>query len=127
MYGVPKYPEQLSDHHFISHNRDLSKITLQKEGMIKKFQIHTHLTVTPSEHALAAVEANLGIAAVAEIQVTKLLENSQLIHVLPDWSLNPESIYLVTSSRKYRTLALRLCLDFLKQEIPSQLNILLSK
>lgn len=125
-YGVPTSPEQLADHQFISHHRELSKITLLKEESIKKFQIHTHLTVTPSEHALAAVEANLGIAAVAEIQVAHLLENAQLIHVLPDWSLIPEDIYLVTPDRKYRTLALRLCLDFLKQEIPLQIESLLS-
>ena len=126
-YGIPEFPEQLADHHFISHNRELSKISLINEDTIKNFQIHTHLTVTPSEHALAAVEANLGIAAVAEIQVAKLLDSSQLIHVLPDWSLKPEDIYLVTPSLKYRTLALRLCLDFLKQEIPLQLQMLLSK
>ncbi|QIO07376.1 LysR family transcriptional regulator [Acinetobacter shaoyimingii] len=126
-YGVPELPEQLADHHFISHNRELSKITLLKEGSIKKFQIHTHLTVTPSEHALAAVEAHLGIAAVAEVQVNHLLKNAKLIHVLPDWSLVPEDIYLVTPTRKYRTLALRLCLDFLKQEIPIQLEKLFSQ
>lgn len=125
--GVPQDPEQLVDHHFISHNRELSKITLSKEDIIKKFQINNHLTVTPSEHALGAVEANLGIAAVAEIQVAQSLKQTQLIHVLPDWSLTPEDIYLVTPNRKYRTLALRLCLDFLKQEIPQQLDLLLSK
>lgn len=124
-YGIPEFPEQLLDHDFISHHRELSKINLLKDDHIRNFKINTHLTVTPSEHALAAVEANLGIAAVAEIQVAKKFVDAQLIHVLPNWSLIPEDIYLVTPDRKYRTLALRLCLEFLKTEIPLQIEKLI--
>ena len=124
--GIPEYPEQLCDHHFISHNRELSKITLFKNGTIKKFKIYTHLMVTPSEHALAAVEAHLGIAAVAEIQVAQQLVNSTLIHILPEWSLMPEDVHLVTPSLSYRTLALRLCLTFLQKQIPIQIHRLIN-
>ena len=90
----------------------------------KTVQIHSRLTVMPSEHALTAVQANLGIAAIAEIQATSLLQNRQLVHVLPEWDLSQENVFIVTPSRQYRTLALRLCLDFLKNKIPEKINML---
>lgn len=124
IYGIPNEPEDLQTHRLISHNRTVTKIKLFQEQQAKLIQTHSRLTVTPSEHALAAVQADLGIAAVAEIQVATLLAQKQLIHVLPDWHLSQEDVFIVTPSRQYRTLALRLCLNFLKQEIPKQINYL---
>ena len=123
-YGIPNKPEQLQTHRLISHNRNLNKIKLFQAQQTKHIQIHSRLTVTPSEHALTAVESNLGIAAVAEIQVATLLKQKKLIHVLPEWHLSQEDVFIVTPSRQYRTLALRLCLDFLKKRIPEQIDYL---
>ena len=123
-YGIPNEPEQLQTHRLISHNRNLNKIKLFQAQQTKHIQIHSRLTVTPSEHALTAVESNLGIAAVAEIQVATLLKQKKLIHVLPEWHLSQEDVFIVTPSRQYRTLALRLCLDFLKNRIPEQIDYL---
>ena len=63
-------------------------------------------------------------AAVAEIQVATLLKQKKLIHVLPEWHLSQEDVFIVTPSRQYRTLALRLCLDFLKNRIPERIDSL---
>ena len=123
-YGIPNKPEQLQTHRLISHNRNLNKIKLFQAQQTKHIQIHSRLTVTPSEHALTAVESNLGIAAVAEIQVATLLKQKKLIHILPEWHLSQEDVFIVTPSRQYRTLALRLCLDFLKKRIPEQIDYL---
>lgn len=123
-YGIPTEPEQLHAHRLISHNRNLNKIILIKDQQTTQVQIHSRLTVTPSEHTLAAVESNLGIAAVAELQVATLLKQKKLIHVLPDWHLSQEDVYMITPSRQYRTLALRLCLEFLKNRISKQIDSL---
>lgn len=121
-YGIPNEPEQLQTHRLISHNRNLNKFKLIKAEQMKYVQIDSRLTVTPSEHTLTAIQANLGIAAVAEIQVASLLKQKALIHILPEWHLSSEDVYIITPSRQYRTLALKLCLEFLKTEIPEKIK-----
>jgi DNA-binding transcriptional LysR family regulator len=122
LYSFPDEPEQLAEHYFITQSRSASKIHLKKNEKTRQFTIQSRLTVAPSDNLLAAVCAGLGIAPLAEIQVSKLIRSGDIVQILPEWKLSEEDVYMLTPSSGYRPLALRLLLNYFKENIPIKIE-----
>ncbi|MFH3938977.1 LysR family transcriptional regulator [Acinetobacter nosocomialis] len=124
LYSLPHEPEQLMEHSFISQSRSSSKIRLTKNDKTRQFTIQSRLTVAPSDNLLAAVSAGLGIAPLAEIQISNFIKSGEIVRILPEWELPEENVYMITPSNRYRPLALRLLLDYFKENIPERIQFL---
>lgn len=124
-YGIPQSLEDLKQHSFIVQSKSSSTIRLINSEQSKVFSTKGRLTITPSDNLLAAVSAGLGIAPLPEIQIAKLLHEGEIIHVLPEWHLPSQDVYLLSPSNRYRSLAVRLLLDYFLEAIPRRIDELL--
>jgi DNA-binding transcriptional LysR family regulator len=79
-----------------------------------------------ANHADAMIPAlvnGVGIGVIAEYFITPHLKDGRLIELLPEWSVPPRPIYLVTPPGRARPARVRVLLDFLQEKLAHEVLV----
>ncbi|OTG86424.1 LysR family transcriptional regulator [Acinetobacter sp. ANC 4558] len=112
-------PEDLKNH-------DVIPIHLVKDSRLFKFkhmgsrdlielELNSRFTSNNVMVAKAFCLNGNGIANLTYLDVQKELMNGTLVEVLPEWKLQPFTLYALTSKREQQPMKINRCLDALKQ------------
>ncbi|MDG6856564.1 LysR family transcriptional regulator [Glaesserella parasuis] len=113
-FGTPKHPEDLYQHHYLSHhniNRKAWKCTQGEREVL--LDLNSRFTTNDTQALLNAVLDGNGIAMLPKYMLETELQQGKLQSVLTDWQLPTFSIYAIYPSRDKLPLAVRKLIDFL--------------
>lgn len=124
--GVPKRPEDLSDHRCLYYPRPRGRLTWTLESMNNGTEPSQRVTV-PLQGAFAANNsealrdvaiAGLGIAVIPDFSSQSALKSRQLVQVLPEWrpvSSFADSIYAIRPYSPHVPQAVTVFVSFLRR------------
>lgn len=113
-FGTPTQPEELYQHHYLSHhniNRKAWKCTQGEREVL--LDLNSRFTTNDTQALLNAVLDGNGIAMLPKYMLETELQQGKLQAVLTDWQLPTFSIYAIYPSRDKLPLAVRKLIDFL--------------
>lgn len=113
-FGTPTQPEELYQHHYLSHhniNRKAWKCTQGEREVL--LDLNSRFTTNDTQALLNAVLDGNGIAMLPKYMLETELQQGKLQAVLPDWQLPTFSIYAIYPSSDKLPLAVRKLIDFL--------------
>lgn len=113
-FGTPKQPEDLYQHHYLSHhniNRKAWKCTQGEQEVL--LDLNSRFTTNDTQALLNAVLDGNGIAMLPKYMLETELQQGKLQSVLTDWQLPTFSIYAIYPSRDKLPIAVRKLIDFL--------------
>ncbi|WP_075621093.1 LysR family transcriptional regulator [Glaesserella parasuis] len=113
-FGTPTQPEDLYQHHYLSHhniNRKAWKCTQGEQEML--LDLNSRFTTNDTQALLNSVLDSNGIAMLPKYMLETELKRGKLQAVLTDWQLPTFSIYAMYPSRDKLPLAVRKLIDFL--------------
>ena len=113
-FGTPKQPEDLYQHHYLSHhniNRKAWKCTQGEQEVL--LDLNSRFTTNDTQALLNSVLDSNGIAMLPKYMLETELQQGKLQAVLSDWQLPAFSIYAMYPSRDKLPLAVRKLIDFL--------------
>ena len=113
-FGTPKHPEDLYQHHYLSHhniNRKAWKCTQGEQEVL--LDLNSRFTTNDTQALLNSVLDGNGIAMLPKYMLETELQQGKLQAVLTDWQLPTFSIYAIYPSRDKLPLAVRKLIDFL--------------
>ena len=113
-FGTPTQPEELYQHHYLSHhniNRKAWKCTQGEQEVL--LDLNSRFTTNDTQALLNSVLDSNGIAMLPKYMLETELQQGKLQAVLPDWQLPTFSIYAMYPSRDKLPLAVRKLIDFL--------------
>ncbi|WP_373778459.1 LysR family transcriptional regulator [Glaesserella sp.] len=113
-FGTPKQPEDLYQHHYLSHhniNRKAWKCTQGEREVL--LDLDSRFTTNDTQALLNSVLDGNGIAMLPKYMLETELQQGKLQAVLTDWQLPTFSIYAMYPSRDKLPLAVRKLIDFL--------------
>ncbi|MFZ7174980.1 LysR family transcriptional regulator [[Pasteurella] aerogenes] len=113
-FGTPKQPEDLYQHHYLSHhniNRKAWKCTQGEREVL--FDLNSRFTTNDTQALLNSVLDGNGIAMLPKYMLETELQQGKLQAVLTDWQLLTFSIYAIYPSRDKLPIAVRKLIDFL--------------
>ncbi|MDY6216220.1 LysR family transcriptional regulator [Actinobacillus porcinus] len=113
-FGTPKQPENLYQHHYLSHhniNRKAWKCTQGEQEVL--LDLNSRFTTNDTQALLNSVLDSNGIAMLPKYMLETELQQGKLQAVLSDWQLPAFSIYAMYPSRDKLPLAVRKLIDFL--------------
>ena len=128
-HGLPDTPGALEHHHLVAHGNNLhwslyADTVTANDSQLPDF----HLDIKPRfcvkdmgmvEHA---VIRGLGIGNLPRFILQPLLDNNELIQVLPQWHDQPRAISMVYPHREYLPRRVRCLIDFLVPRLTDILN-----
>ncbi|MCT8707358.1 LysR family transcriptional regulator [Glaesserella parasuis] len=113
-FGTPTQPEDLYQHHYLSHhniNRKAWKCTQGEQEVL--LDLNSRFTTNDTQALLNSVLDSNGIAMLPKYMLEPELQQGKLQAVLTDWQLPTFSIYAMYPSRDKLPLAVRKLIDFL--------------
>ena len=113
-FGTPTQPEELYQHHYLSHhniNRKAWKCTQGEREVL--LDLNSRFTTNDTQALLNAVLDGNGIAMLPKYMLEIELQQGKLQAVLTDWQLPTFNIYAIYPSRDKLPLAVRKLIDFL--------------
>lgn len=99
--GVPTVPEELAYHDAILHEPNFaekSTLKLSKGGVVRVVTLHGKVKFDAAPGILAAAMAGLGIANVTTVMSSQERQDGRLVHLLPDFELEPLKAFAVFPS-----------------------------
>lgn len=99
--GLPEAPADLALHDALLHEHSYpakSTLTLIKSGVEQRVTLLGRVKIDAAPGVLAAAIAGLGIANVTTLMAAEHLRNGSLIHLLPDYELEPLQAFAVFPS-----------------------------
>ncbi|WP_343609993.1 LysR family transcriptional regulator [Novosphingobium sp.] len=132
--GMPQGPEDLTRYPAVvaSHIPDAMEWTFAHQNDAGGAPHHAEpisVRVQPryrANHADAMIPAlvnGVGIGVIAEYFITPHLKDGRLIELLPEWSVPPRPIYLVTPPGRARPARVRVLLDFLQEKLAHEVLV----
>ncbi len=118
-HGTPRRPQDLSRHDYIRfawladgdmltlHNGEQTE-TIQTKG---RYRVNNALAIRES----LATGGGIGLCPLWLVQ--DLLDKGKLVRLLPKWHGQPQPLHLLSPSRRYQPVRVRLLLDYLIQQI----------
>ncbi len=115
-------PEDLRRHHCLGYrNFDIPVWHLYRQQRLSSIEVHCQLTANEATTLLHAAINGAGVAQQPLYLAKPLIDNGQLIHVLPEWAPNPMQIYALYSSRNYLSPSVRAFIDFAENALKTAL------
>lgn len=99
--GTPRTPEELAGHETILHAQgSVLKSTLKvfRDGATRGVTLRGKVKIDAAPGVLAAALAGLGIANVTTLMAEQALRDGTLVRLLPDYELEPLSVFAVFPS-----------------------------
>lgn len=107
-------PSDLTNHTCLGYKNFQQHIWhLTKDGLQQSVEVNCRLTANEATTILYAALCNAGLAIQPTYLVSQYLKSGQLQQVLPNWKPEDLTIYVLYSSRKYMSPAVRALIDYL--------------
>ena len=112
-HGIPMAPEELAAHQCISANAvtPAAEWRLVRDGAPCIVKMHTRLSTTTNDSAIAAAVGGYGLAGLLSYQVTDQLRTGQLKIVLREFESAPMPVHLVHREGRHASQKARAFLD----------------
>ncbi len=124
--GLPQHPEELRQYDclgLVSSVLPLSVWTFEgPEGEISVPLPPTGLQVNVGDAVVQAIRSGMGIGVVPHYSAAAGLKDGSLVHVLPQFHLQPLHVYALYPSRRYLDAKVRTWVDYLQQTLPAALR-----
>jgi DNA-binding transcriptional LysR family regulator len=122
--GTPLDPDELIAHDCIAWSTigPSDQWGLQRENRIRDFPIHTRLSTTSADSAIAAAEAGLGLAQTTCYQAERSVREGKLVIVLQEFEPPLTPVHLVYASNRMVPLKLRTFIDFMMPRLVNRLQ-----
>lgn len=115
-YGRPKHPRELVDHQAMIYtgvpNPEIWRLHHPQEGEYA-VPLHGRIRSNNGDVFVASVCAGIGIAMLPEFFVWRDLAEGRLEQILPEWSINPIALNLLTPPNALRPARVRVLIDYL--------------
>ena len=123
-HGVPRVPQDLLKHQFISHTYASGGEILTVEGPNGRENIATKsvMRVNNLNMAMQAAVAGIGLVALPEIVGGTEMEAGHLQKVLEGYTLPSPSLFALYSSRRYLSPKVRTFVDFLVERMGNTMH-----
>lgn len=110
-YGIPKKPEDLYDHRYITHSfRDRDNVLTFSDK--KQLVLKPVLRLNDAGSMLNAAISGAGIISLNHYIVKEAIEKKSLVEVLKKYSNTPRSIYLFYQKSRFIEPNIRVFIDF---------------
>lgn len=120
-HGSPKHPDDLADHKLIAFRSQTAKIMAGpggQTGILSPRSSGCQLILDDGQNLKIATCAGAGISTNSRWSVHRELASGELIHVLPDWTIDDRTIlWLVYPKSKILNARVRVFMDFLIDRI----------
>ncbi|WP_343730041.1 LysR family transcriptional regulator [Duganella sp.] len=118
-HGTPRRPQDLSRHDYIRFAwlADGDMLTLHNGEQTETIQTKGRYRVNNALAIRESLAAGGGIGLCPLWLVQDLLDKGKLVRVLPKWHGQPQPLHLLSPSRRYQPVRVRLLLDYLTQQI----------
>lgn len=116
-YGLPKHPTELSHHHFICFTLLPSALhwSFSKEHEEIQVQMRSQIKAGSTASVTTLLKAGAGLGVMTGYSANPLVQQGELVRVLPQWQLAKGGIYVVYPPGQFRPARVRLFVEFLKQ------------
>jgi len=97
--GIPQRPEDLAEHEclrFISDRPQDTWTLINDVGTEQEVPVHGRLESDNSAALRDAMLAGVGIGLVSSVEIASAVDEGRLVHVLPDWTMAPFTLYSLT-------------------------------
>lgn len=115
-HGAPQAPEELVNHQWVAFTQLAQpyQLILQgAQGQQQKVRLYGRACSNSHASTLEMVISGMGIGRFFKQDVARILEEGRLVQVLPDYRLEPESLYAVYPHRAYIPLKVRAVINYL--------------
>ncbi len=110
-FGVPEKPEDLKNHHYITHSMRRPDDQLEFEGK-RVVKVTPYIKVNDSQSMLKLALDGLGIVKLHRYVVSEYLEQGILQEILSAYSKSKIPIYVAYPQRRYIASKVRCFIDF---------------
>ncbi len=115
-YGRPQHPRELVDHQAMIYtgvpNPEIWRLHHAQEGEYA-VPLHGRIRSNNGDVFVASVCAGLGITMLPDFFVWRELADGRLEQILPEWSINPIALNLLTPPNALRPARVRVLIDYL--------------
>jgi DNA-binding transcriptional LysR family regulator len=115
-YGRPQHPRELVDHQAMIYtgvpNPEIWRLHHAHEGEYA-VPLHGRIRSNNGDVFVASVCAGLGVAMLPDFFVWRDLAEGRLEQILPEWSINPIALNLLTPPNALRPARVRVLIDYL--------------
>jgi DNA-binding transcriptional LysR family regulator len=122
--GTPEHPADLMRHDCIAWSSvgPLNSWWFRERESDVTYPVHTRLSTTSADSALAAAEAGLGLVQTTSYQAAAGLEDGSLVVVLREFECAPTPVSLVYASQRQLPLKVREFIDFVVPRLAVRLQ-----
>jgi len=115
--GMPKTPQALQQHDWISLSLFSSPLTweFEKKGKRHSVQMHSQLKSNSVAAVIALAKSGQGISALSKFCLQEDIDKGLLLPLLTDYELEPSGIYVVYPHREHVPPKVRIFIDFLSK------------
>jgi DNA-binding transcriptional LysR family regulator len=124
-FGTPQHPEDLQRFPIIHSTERLGPITWElagPEGKLASVPVDPKVSAGDFAILFDATVAGIGLALLPEIDCWDAIDRTQLVRVLPKWSVAEGIIHLVFPSRRGMLPSVRATIDFLATTLKSTIG-----
>jgi DNA-binding transcriptional LysR family regulator len=119
-YGAPQHPSELEDGHklvqyFYAGNGRLAPLDFNRNGERIEVRGHYAVAVNDASAYFAATLAGLGISQPPCFMALPHIERGELVPVLPEWTSDPVSLYVVYPPNRHLSAKLRVFVDWVAE------------
>jgi len=115
-HGTPQHPRELVDHLTMIYtgvpNPEIWRLHHPQEGEYA-VPLHGRIRSNNGDVFIASVCAGLGVAMLPDFFVWRDLAEGRLVQILPEWSINPIALNLLTPPNALRPARVRVLIDYL--------------
>jgi len=115
-HGTPQHPRELVDHLSMIYtgvpNPEIWRLHHPQEGEYA-VPLHGRIRSNNGDVFIASVCAGLGVAMLPDFFVWRDLAEGRLVQILPEWSINPIALNLLTPPNALRPARVRVLIDYL--------------
>lgn len=124
--GTPRHPSELVNHDCIAWSSagPLNTWWFKVGSADQTFRLHTRLSTTSAESAIAAAQSGLGLAQTTCYQAEQGLRDGSLVLVLRGFECAPTPVSLVYASNRLLPLKLRAFVDFAVPRLSERLRLI---
>ncbi|MBT7583336.1 MAG: LysR family transcriptional regulator [Kordiimonadaceae bacterium] len=113
-HPVPKTPEDLIGWNWIKHDMLPGMRSFSKDGKAFNMELKGNISANSAEAMVKFALYGLGISTAARWLIEDELADGRLVHVLPDWTVEPMPLYAVWHGNITECSNTRKLLNFLK-------------
>lgn len=118
-HGVPKNPQELSHHHFITYSVRQSSHQLSFNNG-KEIYFNPLLSVSDTQMMISCALQGLGFIKLHQLEAEKYLSDGLLVEVLLEFREPPQAIYLGYFQQKYLQLKVRHFIEFYLEKLKKE-------